>query len=116
MAITVTALDTLTAAGTGMASSGLALRMELHTVQFGAAGDVDATVPTKLNNILGMIHISCGTSVAAANSDRLFIKQAVNSTTKSIVVASASVPVSRCLTDAAGTLIAADHLIAFIGN
>lgn len=115
MSITVTALATLTAAGNGMAVSGQALREELHTIEFGAEADVDATVPTNLSHVVSMSSVSCGTSVAVGNSDRLFIKQAIDATKKCIVVASSSVPISRCKTDAAGTLIAANHIVKLIG-
>ena len=115
MSNTITYASTLIQTGVVPISNGQATVQEISTLTFGAAGDVTQNVATKLSHVTGMKWVLTGTDPAAANMFTLFINQAIDSTTKNIVVASSVVPVKRALTDASGTLIAATVIITLEG-
>lgn len=115
MAITVTALQTLTSAGTASNAVANTMKGEIQTIEWGSASDTTASVTTTLTKIYGMATLNMGTGIAAANNYNVFIAQAVDSTQKCIVVSSNTVSIKRSLTDAAGTLIASASTVILWG-
>lgn len=112
----VTSSDDLLAAGLISVDNGFALRYESHTIEFGTGSDVETAVPTNLTNIFVASAIRVDTGVEDGNSDRLFLKHAMNADVGVVTLSSGTVTITRHLTDASGELGAATWLVLLGGN
>ena len=113
---TVTKISDNLAANGGPTSGG-DFKIEFFKVVPASATDQDLTCTgVTLSHVFGMLECAMDTTdTAAANSEKLWIDEALDSTKNCIVVSGGSVTVKRALADTGGALISKVYVIGLVG-